>query len=62
LRTSSPRIHGELLKHLTESGITDLESWQQEIREYARNGEVASFEAEQKLRAWAKIQGLIDKA
>jgi hypothetical protein len=48
--------------HLVESGVSDPELWQQEIREYARNGKVASIEAEQKLLTWGRQQGLIDEA
>jgi hypothetical protein len=47
---------------LTESGITDLESWQLEIREYARDGKAPSIEAEQRLREWGERQGLIGDA
>jgi len=48
--------------HLAESGVRDLESWQQEIREYAQDGKVVSVEAEQKLLAWGRHQGLIGEA
>jgi hypothetical protein len=42
--------------------ITDLESWQQEIREYAQDGKAPSVDAEQRLRKWGELQGLIGKA
>jgi hypothetical protein len=48
--------------HLKESDRTDLESWQQEIREYAQDGKTPSVEAEQRLREWGELQGLIGKA
>jgi hypothetical protein len=48
--------------HLAESGVSDLELWQHEIRGYARNGEVTSIEAEQKLLAWGRQQGLIGES
>jgi hypothetical protein len=46
---------------LKESGLADLESWQQEIREFVRNGTAPSAEAEQQLRAWGESEGLIAK-
>jgi hypothetical protein len=48
-------------EHLKESERTDLESWQREIREYARDGKAPSIEAEQRLREWGEIQGLIGR-
>jgi hypothetical protein len=48
--------------HLAESGVSDLELGQQEIRESAREGKAPSVEAEQKLLAWGRQQGLIGEA
>jgi len=48
--------------HFAESGVSDLELWQQEIREYAREGKAPGVEAEQKLLGWGRQQGLIGEA
>jgi hypothetical protein len=47
---------------LKESGLADLESWQQEIRDYVQDGKAPGVDAEQQLRAWGETEGLIAKA
>ena len=45
--------------YLDRSGGTDLEPWEQQIREFARSGKAAGIGAEQKLREWGKKEGHI---
>jgi hypothetical protein len=49
-------------EYLQNSGLTDLEPWQQEVREYVRDWKAPSILVEQQLRAWGEQQGLIGRA
>lgn len=49
-------------EYLQQSGLADLEPWQQEVREYVQDWKAPSILAEQQLRAWGEQQGLVGRA